>query len=413
MSDNSKLNFFVVDDDPEMAEFMAELLIAAGHQATFNTDSTIAAEQIAAQKPDCVLFDLMMPGLDGMALCAQLRQHPELNKTKLIVVSSKAYHFDRKRAFECGIDGYITKPIRENTFVDAINRIIADKMDLSFWGVRGTLPVPGQKSVRYGGNTSCVTIEFSRGDFLIFDAGSGIKELSNWMMSLGKKKIEAKIFISHPHWDHINALPFFVPLYIQGNIFEILAPHHDDITVHQLISAQMDGVYFPITIQEFASSVTFRDLKEEVLEFDGITIKTMLLHHPGQCLGYRIEYKGRSVCYITDNELFLESDEEHYDAFYVKRLVKFIEGTDALITDCTYTDAEYANGKVGWGHSPVSQVANLAAQAKVKTLYLFHHDPDQDDDAIDAKLATARAVLEELGSSVICEAPTDSTHLKI
>ena len=413
MSDKLKLSFFVVDDDPEMAEFMAELLTAEGHLATFHTDSTNVADQIAAEKPDCVLLDLMMPGMDGMELCAQLKTFPELSGTKLIVVSSKSYHYDRKKAFKSGIDGYLTKPIREKTFVANVLRIFADKMDLTFWGVRGTLPVPGQKSVRYGGNTSCVTIEFSRGEFLIFDAGSGIKELSNWMMGLGKKKIEAKIFISHPHWDHINALPFFVPMYIQGNIFEIFGPRHDDITVHQLISAQMDGVYFPITIQEFASSVTFRDLHEEVLEFDGITIKTMLLHHPGQCLGYRIEYKGRSICYITDNELFLEDDEEHYDSFYVKRLVKFIEGADALITDSTYTDAEYANGKVGWGHSCISQVIDLADRAKVKTLYLFHHDPDQDDDAIDAKLATAQALLEERGSSVVCVAPTDHTHLKI
>ena len=139
----------------------------------------------------------------------------------------------------------------------------------------------------------------------------------------------------------------------------------------------------------------------------------MLLHHPGQCLGYRIEYKGRSICYITDNELFLESDEEHYDSFYVKRLAKFVEGADALITDCTYTDEEYANGKVGWGHSCISQVIDLADRAQVKTLYLFHHDPDQTDDDIDAKLATARALLEERGSKVVCEAPTDHTHLKI
>ncbi|MBL6941124.1 MAG: response regulator, partial [Rhodospirillales bacterium] len=146
MPDTTKLNFFVVDDDPEMAEFMATLLQAGGHGVTFSTDSTIAVEQIADAKPDCVLFDLMMPGLDGMELCARLRQHPELAKIKLIVVSSKSYHYDRKRAFECGIDGYITKPIRENTFVTSVNRIIEDKMDLSFWGVRGTLPVPGEKS---------------------------------------------------------------------------------------------------------------------------------------------------------------------------------------------------------------------------------------------------------------------------
>jgi len=412
MADSQKLNFYVVDDDPEMVEYMAALLRDAGHDVTTSTDSIAALAEIKASKPDCVLFDLMMPGMDGMELCQNLRADPGLTTTKLIVISSKTYNFDRRRALLCGIDGFLNKPIREELFVHRVMRVVADKIDVSFWGVRGTLPVPGPKTVRYGGNTSCVTLEFARGEFLIFDAGSGIKELSNWMMHLGPRKFEAKIFISHPHWDHINALPFFVPLYIQGNTFELFGPRHGDITVEDLISAQMDGVYFPITIHEFASSVSFRDLQEETLEFDGITIKTMLLHHPGQCLGYRIEYKGRSVCYITDNELYLESDEEHYDPFYVKRLIKFIEGADMLITDTTYTDAEYAS-KVGWGHSCISQVVDLADRAKVKALYLFHHDPDQDDDDIDAKLSKARAMLEERGSSVVCEAPTEKTHIKV
>ncbi|MHA1598459.1 MAG: response regulator [Alphaproteobacteria bacterium] len=408
----SKLNLYIVDDDPDITEYMAELLRAAGHNVATSNDSADSVDKIITEKPDCVLFDLMMPGMDGMELCAALRAEATLNDCRLIVISSKSYNFDRRRAMECGINGYITKPIQEKSFVSDIEAIVEDKIDLTFWGVRGTLPVPGKDSVRYGGNTSCVTINFARGDQFIFDAGSGIKELSNWYMAQGKKKIEAKIFLSHPHWDHINALPFFVPLYIQGNVFEIFGPRHGDVTVHELISAQMDGVYFPITIQEFASSVTFTDLHEETLDFNGIKISTLLLHHPGQCLGYRIDYKGRSICYITDNELFLEDDEEHYDAFYVKRLVKFIAGTDALITDTTYTDDEYAT-KVGWGHSCISRVVDLADQAKVKTLYMFHHDPDQNDDAIDVKLETARQLLKDRGSSVVCEAPHEKTHVSI
>jgi len=408
----SKLSFYIVDDNPDITHYMAEILLAAGHDVTTNNDSADAVAKIIAVKPDCVLFDLMMPGLDGMELCKLLRAEDSLNDTRLIVISSKTYNFDRRRALECGIDGYITKPIREESFVSNIENIIEDKIDLTFWGVRGTLPVPGEGSLRYGGNTSCVSLRFARGDTLIFDSGSGIKEMSNWYMSQGKKKIEAKIFISHPHWDHINALPFFVPLYMQGNVFEIFGPRHGDITVHELISAQMDGVYFPITIQEFASSVTFTDLHEETLDFDGISVSTMLLHHPGQCLGYRIDYKGRSVCYITDNELYLEDDDEHYDGFYVKRLAKFIEGADALITDTTYTDEEYA-AKVGWGHSCISRVVDLADKAKVKTLYLFHHDPDQNDDAIDAKLATARRLLDERGSDVVCEAPHEKMLVRV
>lgn len=407
-----KLNIYIVDDDPEISEYIAEILRDAGHQVTINNDSTDAIPKIIDAKPDCVLFDLMMPGIDGLELCRLLRAEQSLNDTRLIVITSKTYSFDRRRALECGIDGYITKPIREKSFVPEIETIIEDKMELTFWGVRGTLPVPGAGSLRYGGNTSCVTINFARGDTFIFDAGSGIKELSNWYMNRGNKKIEAKLFISHPHWDHINALPFFVPMYMQGNVFELFGPRNGDITLQELISAQMDGVYFPITIQEFASSVTFTDLHEETLDFNGITVSTMLLNHPGQCLGYRVDYKGRSICYITDNELYLEEDEENYDAFYVKRLIKFIDGADALITDTTYTDEEYET-KVGWGHSCISRVVDLADKAKVKTLYLFHHDPDQNDDAIDAKLAEARRLLDERGSDVVCESPHEKTLIRI
>jgi len=269
--------------------------------------------------------------------------------------------------------------------------------------VRGTLPVSGEDVVRYGGETNCTTLEFAKGQFFIFDAGSGIKTLSNHLMAERKGRLEAKIFISHPHWDHINALPFFVPLYVQGNEFEVLGASHGDVTVRELISAQMDGIYFPITIKEFGAHVYFRNLKEETISIDNITVKTMLLNHPGYCLGYRVEYKGRSICYITDNELYLESSE-FFNPYYVKRLTKFISEADVLVTDCTYTDEEYAS-KVGWGHSCISKVIQLAHEAQVKTLYLFHHDPDQNDDAIDSKLDTARARLKELGSKTRVVAP--------
>ena len=277
---------------------------------------------------------------------------------------------------------------------------------MRFWGVRGTLPVSGPSSLRFGGETSCVTLEFAKGQFFIFDAGSGIKSLSNYLMAERRGRLEAKIFISHPHWDHINALPFFVPLYVQGNEFEILGASHGDITVRELISAQMDGIYFPITIKEFGAHVYFRNLKEESITIDNITVKTMLLNHPGYCLGYRVEYKGRSICYITDNELYLESSE-FYNPYYVKRLTKFISDADVLITDTTYTDEEYES-KVGWGHSCISKVINLAHDANVKKLYMFHHDPDQDDDAIDAKFETARTLLAELKSKTEVLAPSSS-----
>jgi phosphoribosyl 1,2-cyclic phosphodiesterase/CheY-like chemotaxis protein len=408
---NKKLHFYIIDEDPDTLDFIRELLEAEGHKVTSGTDNAAALPEIISQKPDCITTNLMMPGMDGLELCKELRSHKALDDSKIFVITSKAYEYDHKRSLEFGANGFIRKPIKANTFIPEINRILEDKVHVTFWGVRGTLPVPGEYSLKYGGHTSCVTMEFPKGQFFIFDGGTGIKSLSDKLMSTAKKRINAKIFISHPHWDHINAIPFFVPLYIQGNVFEIYGSSNGDLTMEQMISAQMDGVYFPITIQEFASSVSFVDLKEETFEIDDITIKTMLLSHPGYCLGYRVEYNDRAVCYITDNELFHE-DDEFYDPSYVRKLTRFVEGADILITDTTFTDAEYAT-KVGWGHSAISEVVNLAHDANVKTLCLFHHDPDQKDDDIDTKFEIAKQLLADLNSKTVCLAPHAKTSIKV
>ena len=411
MAKNKKLKFYIVEDDADVIEFMTEILEAAGHSVVSNIDSGKAIAEIISQKPDFVIADLMMPGMDGLVLCKELRSRKELSDTKIVIVSAKAYDYDRKRAKEFGADGFIARPLRRETFIEKVNRIHEDKIELTFWGVRGTLPVPGQGSLKYGGNTSCVSMEFSKDQLFIFDAGTGIKVLSDHLMAQQRNRIEAEIFISHPHWDHINALPFFAPLYIPGSKLKFHGASHGNFSMEELISSQMDGVYFPITIQDFAANVSFNDLKEETFEVNGISIKTMLLSHPGYCLGYRVEYRGRSICYITDNELFMESSP-HHDPGYVKKLISFINGTEVLITDCTYTDAEYES-KIGWSHSSIGTVVDLAHRAEVKGLYLFHHDPDQNDDDIDAKLDTATSLLLEMKSKTKVLAPKEGLTIKV
>jgi ribonuclease BN (tRNA processing enzyme) len=178
-----------------------------------------------------------------------------------------------------------------------------------------------------------------------------------------------------------------------------------------LIAGQMDGVYFPIKIKEFGATVTFHDLKEETLKVDGITVKTILLNHPGHCLGYRVEYKARSVCYVTDNEIF-PHDSRFYNASYVDKLVDFVQDADALVTDCTYKDEEYAD-RVCWGHSPVRQVVDLADRARVKRLFIFHHDPDQSDQDIEDKLETAKKLLARRKAVTKCIAPQETQSFMI
>jgi phosphoribosyl 1,2-cyclic phosphodiesterase len=403
------MKFFIVDDDPDTLALVSRLLTDAGHEVVVRASSAGAVRDIPDARPDCVITDLMMPGMDGFELTRELRRRPELASMKILILSAKTYDFDRRRAREMGADGYITKPINRASFLDSVREIVSDRVSVQYWGVHGTLPVPGPKYTRYGGNTPCVSVEVGGEPLYIFDCGSGIKGLSDKVMQTPAERFSGRIFISHTHWDHINTVPFFAPLYLRGNQIEVFGPYQGDLTIERAISAQMESVYFPVTIREFGARLVFRDLREERLDFGPVSIETMLLRHPGYCLGYRLTCRGRKVCYITDNELYLPNDPRH-DARYVERLADFVRGADVLITDTTYRDHEYPS-KVDWGHSCVSQVADLAARAEVKRLHLFHHDPDQTDADIDAKLAETQKELQRLGSRVACEAPAEGSDL--
>ena len=399
------LKFFILDADRTSVRLHTRYLAPLAASVTGTTSPVVALTQIVAQRSDCLLMDMTMPGLDGVALLQQLRREPSLAALRIIAMSGRTCDADRRRALELGADGYLTKPVDPDHFGTEVLRIVQDRILLAFWGVRGTLPVPGSATVRYGGNTNCVSLMLARGTFLVFDAGTGIKVLSDHLLENGIPQ-DIHVFISHPHWDHINGLPFFAPLYMEGNDIRISGPAHGAVGMRQLIAGQMDGVYFPINIQEFAARICFRDLGEETLNINKVQIRTMLLNHPGVCLGYRIDYRGRSVCYLTDNEIFPADMVQHNPAYFDK-LIAFVQEADALITDCTYTDAEYMN-KVGWGHSAVSRVVAWAHKAGVKTLYLYHHDPYQNDQVIDDQLALAQSQLATLRSSTRCIAPAET-----
>jgi len=406
------MKFFLIDDDPDILAVLTRVLRGAGHEVETSQSSVSALKQIPHSWPDCVITDVMMPEMDGFELTRELRRNPALANIKIIVLSAKTYEFDRRRAKEMGADGYIAKPFHRDTLLESIMDILSSRVVVTYWGVHGTLPTPGAAFTRYGGNTPCVSVEVGGEPLYIFDCGSGIKRLSDHIMAtLGSQRFSARIFIAHTHWDHINTVPFFAPLYARGNEIEIFGPYQGDLTIERAIGAQMESVYFPVTMREFAARLVFRDLREETLNFGAAKVETMLLSHPGYCLGYRLSALGRSVCYITDNELF-PPDNPRHNARYAEQLANFVRGADLLITDATYRDHEYP-AKLEWGHSSISQAVTLAARAEVKRLHLFHHDPDQTDVDIDAKLEEARAGLAKLKSSVQCEAPAEGSSVSV
>jgi CheY-like chemotaxis protein/phosphoribosyl 1,2-cyclic phosphodiesterase len=402
------MNFYLVDDDPEILTLLTRVLEEAGHRVESAPSSLAALKQIPLSRPDCVITDIMMPDMDGFELTRELRRRPELAHMKIVVLSAKSYEFDRRRARELGADGYIVKPFTAESILAAILGFVTNEVRVRYWGVHGTLPTPGAAYVRYGGNTPCVSVEVGGEPLTIFDCGTGMKHLSDWVMAnAGESRISARIFVSHTHWDHINTIPFFAPLYGRGNQIEIFGPYQGDLTIDRAISAQMESVYFPVTVREFGARIVYRDLREQALEFGPLRVETMLLSHPGYCLGYRITTRGRVLCYVTDNELY-PPEHPRRNPRYVEQLVAFVRGADLLITDATYRDSEYP-AKIDWGHSSVSQVVEFAHAAGVKRLHLFHHDPEQTDEDIDLKLDEARAALAKRRSKVVCEAPAEGS----
>lgn len=271
---------------------------------------------------------------------------------------------------------------------------------LTFWGVRGSIPVPGQATAKYGGNTSCLELRSDRGDWIIFDAGTGLRTLGD-SLDLSKK-YSFHIMISHPHWDHIDGFPFFTPVYIPGNSATIYGPATHEFTIADIFGKQMRFTFFPVRTEELVAAIDYRDLSEERLVLGNFTVETIKLNHPVDCLGYKVRYEDKVFVYLGDNEPYYnvyDDGDPEVDATAEamnRRLADFVAGADALVTDCQYLPAEYEK-KRGWGHSTVHHALNMAAGGGVKRVFMFHHDPLRTDAELDYIVEHYRAKIAEKG----------------
>jgi phosphoribosyl 1,2-cyclic phosphodiesterase len=269
-----------------------------------------------------------------------------------------------------------------------------------FWGVRGSVPCPGPKTVKYGGNTSCLELRFGQEDRLVvLDAGTGIRELAGHIMQndLPKGPIKTELFLTHTHWDHIMGFPFFIPIFIPNTELKVFGPvTYEEDTLDKIVGGMLTYRYWPVRLTELAAKIEYFNLKEGSRDLGGgLWLTTKYLNHPILVLGYRFEYRGKVFCTAYDTEPFrnvfdVSPDDPSYDEEAVKegamaaqeendKVVSFFQGADILIHDSQYTHKEYISSKLGWGHSSFEHAVNVAHKAGVKKLLLFHHDPDRSD----------------------------------
>jgi len=258
-------------------------------------------------------------------------------------------------------------------------------MVLRFWGVRGSIPTPGPRTIKIGGNTTCLSLELD-GYILVFDSGTGIRRLGRYLEDAERSSWRGSLFLTHYHWDHIQGLPFFEPAFREENRFVMYGERKKGASIEEILSEQMQSPYFPVSLEALSGLATFAELRSEVeIEpIPGTTLRTIRLSHPNDVLGYRFDGPKGSFCFITDHE--------HPTRGLSEAVVQFAQGATVLIHDAQYSPEEKRGPKAGWGHSSWEEAALTASEAGVNILYLTHHDPDRSDDELDNIIYRAREV---------------------
>jgi len=254
---------------------------------------------------------------------------------------------------------------------------------LRFWGARGTVPTPAASRLRYGGNTSCLTLSLSEHEHLIFDCGSGLRAFgASLPANPERRERRFHVFFSHYHFDHVEGFPLFAPLYEPSARITVHGRTSGGMGTQEVLETLIRPPYFPVTLADVPSQLDYADARATPKRIGDITIDSIELNHPGGCLAYRLRRGDRTIVYATDHEHGIEEKDD--------ALVEFAHGADHLIYDATYEPGEYEEMRKGWGHSTWYAAVRTAVTAGVKNLVLFHHHPDHSDDELDRVRDVAR-----------------------
>jgi phosphoribosyl 1,2-cyclic phosphodiesterase/CheY-like chemotaxis protein len=411
----------IIDDDRDYRRLIAEILEAHGWRVLEANEGEAGLEVVRQHRPEIVLCDLLMPRGNGFLVCRGIRQDFTLRHTRIVITSGRDYEADRIAAREAGADEYLTKPVVPEQLVTLLSRLCGDgtprvsktnspsRADVSparlkFWGVRGSTPTPGPGTVRYGGNTSCIEVR-AGGEIIILDAGTGLRLLGQELVSEFKvQPLNLTLLLSHTHWDHIQGLPFFQPIYQPHCHLRILGYEGARSGLVNVLSGQMESPYFPVPFGELPGSIEIVELKDMEFQVGPVRVQAAFANHPGICVGYRLFTDEGSVAFFPDHEPQCRhrgttptaptkgQASLEYARAEEQKLIEFLGDVDVLIFDAQYDSDEY-NEHMGWGHGCVDDAVAVALRAGAKRFFLFHHDPDHDDATLDRLGARAREIV--------------------
>jgi phosphoribosyl 1,2-cyclic phosphodiesterase/CheY-like chemotaxis protein len=428
----------LIENDAESRKRIARLFARHDWEIIEADDGAAGIDIAVERRPEAIVCDLLLPRISGLQVCRAIRE--KLDTARIIIVAGRIYDIERDAVLEAGGDGYFVKPLKWEALAKILNRPRRPRKKLTprqsralkfhppstrikFWGVRGSIPVPGPSTIGYGGNTTCVEIR-TNGDIIILDAGSGIRELGlDLEKEFGSAPINLTLLLTHTHWDHIQGLPFFLPAYKAKNSIRVLGYEGARAGLATILAAQMEVPFFPVSWKDLPGTIKIQELKKMEFSIGKVRVRSRFVNHPGVCAGYRLFTKEGSIAFLPDNEPFepLKLKLAARDGIHPHRaraqavvqrskLVEFLKDTDVLILDAQYTDEKYQE-HIGWGHGALSRVVSLALEARAKKLFLFHHDPAHDDHKIDEMLERARYLVAESGRSLEVEAAREGAEI--
>jgi phosphoribosyl 1,2-cyclic phosphodiesterase/ActR/RegA family two-component response regulator len=432
----------LIDDDPVGRSLIGRVLASEGWQVLEAADGRHGLELAYQHRPALIVCDLRMPQGDGVQVCQAARQRAELSHSKIIVTTRPGHDSNRDRALAAGADVFLVKPINLADFAALVGQLTtpgspatppliqagdsgaALPVRVRFWGVRGSIPAPGPSTMVYGGNTSCVELRAEE-QIIVLDAGTGVRPLGIALAEeFGGRPLDLTMLISHTHWDHIQGFPFFQPAYNPNNKLRILGYEGARKGLVATLNSQMESPFFPVGLRQMPGNIAIEELQDLQFDLGRIKVRAAFMNHPGVTMGYRFYTREGSIAFLPDNEPFVrlktqaaypakvDTEVVRFARAQDQKIIEFVRDAEVVIMDAQYDCEEYAH-HVGWGHGCVDDVVALALAARVKRLFLFHHDPAHSDEKVAGLLARARERVAAQGSAMEVEAAREGMEVRL